>query len=124
MLPYAYQAFHSIDPYTSDERRLKGRKIRENRLYKAFNVAYPTTAEPIPTIQWESMREGIDDYRYVQYMLDKSDNKEELEKEMQKRLMTINYDGKWRPFKPDSLFDASKLSEFRTWVVGQILKVN
>ena len=124
VLPYAYQAFHSIDPYTSDERRLKGRKIRENRLYKAFNVAYPTTAEPIPTIQWESMREGIDDYRYVQYMLDKSDNKEELEKEMQKRLMTINYDGKWRPFKPDSLFDASKLSEFRTWVVGQILKVN
>ena len=28
-------------------------------------VAYPGAGRPIPTIEWEALREGIDDFRYV-----------------------------------------------------------
>src|SRR4030042_2879490 len=50
--PYVFNEFALSDPARSDS-------SRDGRL------TYPTQQGPIPTIQWEGMREGIDDGRYV-----------------------------------------------------------
>ena len=34
--------------------------------YRDHVVAYPSANGPIPTLQWEALREGIDDLRYLQ----------------------------------------------------------
>jgi hypothetical protein len=36
-----------------------------------FNYIYPTSDGPVPSIGWEGIREGIDDYRYI-YTLEKT----------------------------------------------------
>jgi hypothetical protein len=59
--PYAYLAFHKTLPYATDERLLPPRKAT----YKVYATAYPAADGPVPTLQWEAMREGIDDTRYV-----------------------------------------------------------
>jgi glycosyltransferase involved in cell wall biosynthesis len=33
--------------------------------WRAHNMTYPTLSHPIPTLQWEGFREGIDDSRYL-----------------------------------------------------------
>lgn len=33
--------------------------------WRAHNMTYPTLAHPIPTLQWEGFREGVDDSRYL-----------------------------------------------------------
>jgi hypothetical protein len=33
--------------------------------WRPHNMAYPTLSKPIPTLQWEGFREGIDDTRYL-----------------------------------------------------------
>lgn len=54
--PYAYRHVFSYAPY--DDFGKEG-DVR-NEIY-----AYPSQGGPIPTIQWEGMREGIDDVRYL-----------------------------------------------------------
>lgn len=39
--------------------------------WRAHNMAYPTLSNPIPTLQWEGFREGIDDTRYLATVIPK-----------------------------------------------------
>ncbi len=60
-IPYVYQAFHTVDPYTTDLRY----RSSVDRYFKNFMTAYPTTGKPISTIHWEGIQAGINDYRYA-----------------------------------------------------------
>lgn len=69
VFPYCYQAFYPVSPYKTD--------VRPPRNYKVFNVTYPAQEKPISTLQWEAIREGIDDVRYltlVKNLIDKAEN--------------------------------------------------
>ncbi|MFB3885570.1 MAG: hypothetical protein ACE144_10105 [Thermodesulfobacteriota bacterium] len=57
IFPYVYQAFASESPYQTD--------VRPPRNLKVFNTTYPSQDCPISTLQWEALREGIDDVRYL-----------------------------------------------------------
>ena len=57
--PYVYIHNDDTDPY-DDLDAPTGNKERERGL------VYPTRQGPMSTIEWEAMREGIDDYRYLQ----------------------------------------------------------
>lgn len=123
--PYVYQAFHSVDPYATDTRVLGGSQIRSRRLYKNFNTTYPSLGSTIPTIQWESMREGIDDYRYAQLLLNlaRKDSPEMLENvkhQLLEKAGSITY-SESIPFQLDRNFNASSLTLFRRWMISRIL---
>ena len=38
---------------------------KPTRRFKVFNTYYPAQGEPVPTLQYEALREGIDDVRYL-----------------------------------------------------------
>jgi len=61
IFPYCYMAFNKGLPYVSDERKI-GKK---SKIYKMFNTVYPTASGPLPTLEWEALKEGIDDYRIL-----------------------------------------------------------
>ncbi len=60
--PYVYQSNYS-NPYDDFD-------IAEGTLYnvaeRVAHVAYPSQQGPVCTMEWEALREGIDDYRYLQ----------------------------------------------------------
>ena len=58
--PYAYRHVYQGDPFRREDSRDE-RKGERNSMY-----TYPSKTGPIPTIQWEAAREGIDDVRYLQ----------------------------------------------------------
>ena len=58
-VPYAYRHVYQGDPYRREDSR-DARKGERNSMY-----TYPSQTGPIPTIQWEATREGIDDVRYL-----------------------------------------------------------
>ncbi len=60
IVPYVYQSIWN-DPYNDFD--VWGDKPASN--YRDHMVAYPSENGPVPTVQWEALREGIDDYRYV-----------------------------------------------------------
>jgi len=54
-ISYAYQAGECWDDWMHWEKSH----------YRPNVMAYPTTNQPIPTLQWEAWREGVDDLRYL-----------------------------------------------------------
>ena len=63
IFPYVYQAFSAdppVSPYQTD--------VRPPNNFKVFCVTYPAQDQPVPTLQWEAIREGIDDVRYLQVL--------------------------------------------------------
>jgi len=59
--PYAYIHKNASDPFDdldADE--------RFGDVQRDMSTVYPTQQGPMSTIEWEAMREGIDDYRYLQ----------------------------------------------------------
>ena len=59
--PYAYRHVYQGDPYHDEtEGQRDWFSYQRNSMY-----TYPSQAGPIPTIQWEGVREGIDDVRYL-----------------------------------------------------------
>lgn len=60
--PYVYQQIQ-LDPYDDFD-------IAEGGSYHAATrdaqVTYPSQQGPVATMEWEALREGIDDYRYLQ----------------------------------------------------------
>jgi len=64
---YAYQEGDPWDDFNS------------NPLYRSHTMAYPTiSGKPIPTLQWEGWREGVDDVRYLTLLIQKKVNEKEL----------------------------------------------
>lgn len=55
--PYVYQKIRG-NPFNDFEIRSNGER--------SLNLVYPSTGGSIDTIQWESMREGLDDHRMLQ----------------------------------------------------------
>lgn len=58
-MPYAYQdgegrSWHDFDSYYNRD----------------ITFTYPTLDEPVDTVQWEGFREGVDDLRYLQVLLE------------------------------------------------------
>ncbi|OPX22316.1 MAG: hypothetical protein B1H02_06330 [Candidatus Latescibacteria bacterium 4484_107] len=61
IFPYAYQhVFDRGDPYDD----------WSGKTHRHHLVTYPSKHGPIPTIQWEAAREGIDDVRYLTTLTD------------------------------------------------------
>jgi hypothetical protein len=58
VFPYVYQ--HLNPPYSPFDDFAPNPKK-----YRAIMAAYPSVNGPIPTLQWEAIREGIDDLRYI-----------------------------------------------------------
>lgn len=58
---YCYEAIYPESPYKSDKRFAP----YAGKYFKYFNVTYPSKEGPVPTLQWEAIREGIDDVRYL-----------------------------------------------------------
>jgi len=63
--PYIYQSFPGMSPYNSGDRRVAHFRSGAKSIFRAWCVAYPTQRDPIPTLQWEGFRAGIDDVRYL-----------------------------------------------------------
>ena len=40
-------------------------KKNTNKKARAYLVTYPSKEGPVPTLQWEALREGVDDVRYL-----------------------------------------------------------
>jgi len=59
---YAYQCEMGQDPWDDFD----------HKKYRDHMMTYPTLTGPIPTIQWEGLREGIDDIRYLSTLSDLS----------------------------------------------------
>jgi len=57
---YAYQCEMGQDPWDDFD----------HKKYRDHMMTYPTLTGPIPTIQWEGLREGIDDIRYLSTLSD------------------------------------------------------
>jgi len=57
---YAYQCEMGEDPWDDFD----------HKKYRDHMLTYPTVNGNIPTIQWEGLREGIDDIRYLSTLLD------------------------------------------------------
>ena len=59
--PYAYRNVYQGDPYHDESTgQTDSFSYQRNSMY-----TYPSQVGPIPTIQWEAVREGIDDVRYL-----------------------------------------------------------
>ncbi len=54
-ISYAYQTSYSWDDW----------HLGPQSRYRPNVMAYPTAGKPIPTLQWEAWREGVDDLRYL-----------------------------------------------------------
>jgi hypothetical protein len=62
IFPYCYQhLLTSSSPYNGDVYT----KMNATRKARAYLVTYPSKEGPVPTLQWEALREGIDDVRYL-----------------------------------------------------------
>jgi len=60
VLDFAYQTEPSWNDFTGPD-------------YRSHTMAYPTSNKPIPTIQWEGWREGVNDVRYLTLLLRESE---------------------------------------------------
>jgi hypothetical protein len=62
---FAYQSYVPWNDFTS-------------AIYRSHTMAYPTEGEPIPTVQWEGWRSGVNDVRYLTLLVDTGANIESL----------------------------------------------
>lgn len=63
IFPYCYQyLLEQSSPYNNGDVYVKKNAKRKAR---AYLVAYPSKEGPVPTLQWEALREGVDDVRYL-----------------------------------------------------------
>jgi len=70
---YAYQEGDPWDDFNSNPR------------YRSHTMAYPTLkGKPIPTIQWEGWREGVDDIRYLTLLIKQKINEKEMKDDISK----------------------------------------
>ena len=103
-------------------------------------AAYPGDAGPIPTIQWEALREGIDDFRYVvtlQRSIDKlrentSPEAKRLAKEAQSLLDELResivadlaeYDRREINFHTDSIWPVESYDRWRRRIAEMIVRI-
>ncbi|MDP3990378.1 MAG: LamG-like jellyroll fold domain-containing protein [archaeon] len=65
-IPYAYQHLASFNSYTGPPFLEFGSENFDNKGYLPPQLAtYPSQQGPIPTLEWEGIREGIDDLKYL-----------------------------------------------------------
>lgn len=62
--PYVWRRIPKGLPYTSDARPGGGGR-GANRTFRAWCLTYPSLEGPVATLQWEGIREGIIDCRYL-----------------------------------------------------------
>ncbi len=67
-MPFIYQQKHGCNAY--DDFDYIGPKYGN----RDFMCTYPSQTGPVPTIQWEALREGIDDARYLSTLLNLLEN--------------------------------------------------
>lgn len=61
VFPYAYQDVRYNNPYDDFDDWTEN-----NTTYRDHLATYPGQEGPVPTMQWEALREGIDDVRYLE----------------------------------------------------------
>ncbi len=67
--PYVYIHNNGSDPFDDLDTN-----PNFNGVQREMGSVYPTQQGPVSTIEWEAMREGIDDYRYLQLWQSLHDN--------------------------------------------------
>jgi len=79
-----------------------------SNVYRDMIFSYPTTNGTINTLEWEGMREGVDDMKYISTLvkLDKSRTKEQIKEWLQSKMEKTN-----------------SLDEVRQKVIDEIIKV-
>ena len=126
IIPYVYQHIYG-NPYDDfDPWSLLN--------YRDHFVTYPSQQGPVDTVQWEGLREGIDDYRllqtwqtwYVQLSwyspLMASNHKSELDKRLTVYRDTDN--SIYNTIKEgDFLLAQSSFSELRSWIINDIVAI-
>jgi hypothetical protein len=85
--PWAYQMFTERGMETSPPKMEFGWDdwIPNEWNYRQMSYAYPGQTTPVPTIQYEAFREGVDDVKYLELL-------EQKVKELEKK--TLNEKGK------------------------------
>ena len=88
------------------------------RKYKAHNMVYPTGDGVIDTLQWEGYREGIDDVRYLNVLIEevkKANDSQIVKKEAQKFLEELK--------KGDINRDIEDMDTLRLKIIDYIMKL-
>jgi len=88
------------------------------RKYKAHNMVYPTGDGVIDTLQWEGYREGIDDVRYLNVLIEevkKAKDSQMVKKEAQKFLEELK--------KGDINRDIEDMDTLRLKIIDYIMKL-
>ncbi|MBA4390986.1 MAG: hypothetical protein C0399_08610 [Syntrophus sp. (in: bacteria)] len=79
---YAYQGRMGQDPWDDFD----------HPKYRDHMMTYPTIDGVIPTIQWEGLREGIDDVRYLSTLIDLENNLDDSKKrEIQEAIANLDF---------------------------------
>ncbi len=60
VFPYCYQSYSPVSPYNGGDKFW-----RKNRYARVLDTTYPSMEGPVPTLQWEAIRAGINDVRYL-----------------------------------------------------------
>ena len=132
VFPYEYQGFPFSVAYSRDTRRVLSYLGKKNRIFRSWCVAYPSKEGPVSTLQWEGIRLGINDIRYLTYLEEllekgKREGKNLLVEETEEKLKDI-----LKPFSnlpPDpSVYtnpykEPSSFQEVREKIVGLILEL-
>lgn len=120
IFPYAYQS-PGTDPYNDFDYFISGRN-----LYRDQMATYPSKQGPIPTLEWENLREGYDDVRYLttlEQKLTKLNNinpglADSIETEVNNNLEKYNNLDAW-----ENLSDAD-FQETRALIANKIIDIN
>jgi len=119
---YAYQAVVS-DPYNPFDYLISG---AETKKYPDQLATYPSKQGPIPTIEWENMREGIDDVKYLDTLdaklveLEKvnSTMANQIRNEVNESLKKYDSTSVWRDLSDDAFQDT------RVLIANKIIDIN
>jgi hypothetical protein len=119
MFPYCYQhMFEGFSPYNSGDKH----PISGNRLERGFFVTYPSQEGPVPTLQWEAIREGIDDTRYLAKLEQLTKTKKvDLGQEMDSILQGFDYVGFYS--SGTQKISGKRFREARERIIALILKL-
>ena len=129
IFPYEYQGFPRSVAYSKDERFIPRFRGKKNRTFRSWCVAYPSKEGPVSTLQWEGMRLGINDVKYLTYLQEllKKTDKKDLVKDIQRSLEDILNPFSYLPPDPspytNPYMPPQRFEETREKIIELILKI-
>jgi hypothetical protein len=118
VFPYVYQSLVN-NSYDDFDVFVPGSAKRDNL------VTYPSSEGPVPTIQWEALREGIDDTRYLQTWQNLREYTEATDPALSSDSEQVinNVLDKYRDYQGIENIPISQYSEDRKIITSEILRL-